>query len=53
MTEKEFEAYETMILSDQIPQERVPSLLDQNPEFAEWYRDRARQRAIRPATTRR
>jgi hypothetical protein len=36
----QFEAYEAMILSDQIPAGRVCALLAENPAFAEWYRAR-------------
>jgi hypothetical protein len=35
-----FEAYEICILSGQVPQERVPDLLEENPDFAAWYKIR-------------
>jgi hypothetical protein len=35
-----FELYEAVILSGQMPQERVAGFLEENPEFAKWYRER-------------
>jgi hypothetical protein len=35
-----FEAYESCILTGQVPQEEVPRLLTENPDFAAWYRNR-------------
>ena len=34
----QYEVYKAIILSGQIPQEDVPSLLADNPKFAEWYK---------------
>ncbi|WP_296741359.1 hypothetical protein [Mesorhizobium sp.] len=44
---EQFLNYETLILTEQMPAARVRSLLDENPDFAEWYRGRveARRRA--------
>ncbi len=39
MTESEFEDYAAVIRSGQMPQERVPLFLAENPEFAAWYRE--------------
>jgi hypothetical protein len=36
----EYETYILLILSGQIPQEDVPRLLADNPDFARWYRER-------------
>lgn len=36
----EFETYETIILSGQMPQEDAPKFMQENPEFARWYRER-------------
>ena len=44
ITPDQFEAYETMLLSQQIADVAVSALLDQNPEFKSWYRQRAEQR---------
>ena len=51
----EFETYRTLILSEQIEQRHVPQLLKENPEFAEWYRERmtvaqASGSGLRPAS---
>lgn len=35
-----FQTYLELIRSGQIPQEDVPKLLQENPEFAKWYRER-------------
>jgi hypothetical protein len=40
----DFETLETMILSEQMPAHRVPAYLNENPEFATWYRERAAAR---------
>lgn len=45
-----FETYESLILSEQVPHEDVPALLDRNPDFAAWYRGRMTTRTI-PSTT--
>jgi len=36
----EFETFWLLIQSGQIPDEEVPRLLADNPEFARWYRER-------------
>jgi hypothetical protein len=36
----DYETYLLLILSGQIPQEDVPQLLAENPDFARWYRER-------------
>lgn len=36
-----FELYEAAILSGQVPAADVIALMNDNPEFAEWYRKRA------------
>jgi hypothetical protein len=36
----DYETYLLLILSGQIPQEEVPRLLADNPDFARWYRER-------------
>lgn len=38
----QFEVYESLILSEQIPD--APKLLDANPNFATWYLHRMRVR---------
>lgn len=43
----QFETWETLILSEQIPAEDVPALLAENPGFAAWYRPRAEARIAR------
>jgi hypothetical protein len=40
MKPSDFELYEAIILSGQMPQERVPVFLQENPEFEKWYRER-------------
>lgn len=47
----QFEAYEAMILSDQIPAHDMPKLLEANPEFAAWYRARVAERTADPKRT--
>jgi hypothetical protein len=44
----DFVFWATIIRSDQIPQEAVPSLLRANPEFASWYC----KRYLKPASER-
>ena len=39
-TYADFELYEAVILSGQMPQERVPRFLEENLEFAKWYCER-------------
>lgn len=39
-----FELYEAAILSDQVPAADVVALMNDNPAFAEWYRQRAAER---------
>ena len=36
----EFETYWVLIVTGQIPDEEVPKLLAENPDFARWYRQR-------------
>ena len=43
--EDQFELYEAGILSGQISNEDVPTLLSMNPKFEKWYRRRAQDRA--------
>ena len=40
----DYETYETLILTGQIEASELLALLHDNPEFAEWYRERAKQR---------
>ena len=47
----DFEAYEALILSGQVPHEDAPAFLDNDPAFAEWYRERAKTRADSPLAT--
>lgn len=37
---KNFTDYEIAILGGQIPQEDVPKIMEENPEFASYYRER-------------
>jgi len=46
---EDFLAYETVILSGQIPHEAAARLMQDNPRFAAWYRQRADARAQRSA----
>lgn len=46
-----FESYEQVILTGQMPDDRVPSFLDENPEFAVWYKERMAQRRAAKDTT--
>jgi hypothetical protein len=41
---EQFFNYEALILTEQMPADRVQSLLADNPDFAKWYRDRAAAR---------
>ena len=41
-----FETYEAIILSGQMSQADVPSFLDDNAEFANWYRERIKARTM-------
>lgn len=43
----QYELVEATILSGQVAQEDVPALLDGDPAFARWYRERAEQRRQR------
>ena len=36
----DFETWRILILTGQIPDEEVPKLLADNPDFARWYRER-------------
>lgn len=36
----QFETYWMLIVTGQIPDEEVPKLLDENPDFARWYQER-------------
>lgn len=40
----EYETWEAMILSDQVPADEVAKLLEANPAFAVWYRARTEAR---------
>jgi phage anti-repressor protein len=40
----QYETWEAMILSDQVPADELAQLLEANPDFAEWYRRRAEAR---------
>lgn len=40
---EEFELYEACIKTGQIEQSEVPKLLEENPEFAEWYKANSRR----------
>lgn len=40
----EWETYEQMILSDQIPADQLARLMADNPDFAAWLKERAKQR---------
>lgn len=44
ITPDQYVIWEQMILSNQIAPARVPGLLIENPEFDEWYRERANRR---------
>lgn len=44
---KDFEIYEQIILSEQIDHDEIVHLLDENLDFSNWYRERARNRRIR------
>lgn len=44
LKDDEFEIYEQVILTGQMPDSDVPSFLADNPEFATWYRYRADMR---------
>jgi hypothetical protein len=37
MTPDQFEAYETIIKSGQIPEHQIPKFLDENADFKAWY----------------
>lgn len=36
-----YETYETLIKTGQIPQHEVPKLMEENPDFKEWYMARS------------
>lgn len=40
----QYETWEAMILSDQVPADELARLLEGNPGFAEWHRKRAESR---------
>ena len=42
---EQFELYEAMILTGQIPDDGIQSLIAANPKFAQWYRARAKDRS--------
>ncbi len=44
--EHRFKAMEEVILSGQMPAERVPTFLRDNPDFALWYRKRMQDRNV-------
>lgn len=44
---EQFEVFEAMILTGQIEHSEVQRLLDDNPEFASWYCERAARRRDR------
>jgi hypothetical protein len=44
---EDFETWESLILSDQIGSADLEALLRDNPEFADWYRERAKGRTAR------
>lgn len=46
-TPPEYPAYETVILTGQMPASRLISFLDENPDFARWYAARAKMRRQR------
>jgi hypothetical protein len=46
INKKSFTLYEQVVLTEQMPADRVPAFLEENPEFAAWYKER-RQRAQR------
>ena len=46
MSSDKFEKYESLILSEQIPQDEVPRFLGHNPDFATWYCERAKSRRV-------
>jgi len=48
----QFEAFEAIILSDQMPPEDVPRFLNDNPDFAEWYKERMANRYAAPVSPR-
>ena len=48
----DYETYETLILSGQIEAPVLLELLHLNPEFAEWYRERAKARLQRKGAQR-
>jgi hypothetical protein len=41
---EQFELYEVIILSGQMAQEDVPSFLERNVEFSDWYKKRMSER---------
>lgn len=47
----EFEIYEQIILTGQMPEHRVISFLADNAEFAAWYRARALRRRGDPLSS--
>lgn len=42
---EQFDLYEAMILTGQIPHDGIQAILDVNPDFAKWYKDRAQGRS--------
>lgn len=41
---EQFELYEAMILTGQIPHDGIQQIIDANPQFAKWYKERASDR---------
>ena len=50
ITPDQYETWEVMILSDQVPADELAQLLEANPGFAAWYRRRAEARKSPKAT---
>lgn len=44
ITPDQYETWEAMILSDQVPADQLAQLLEGNPGFADWYRARTEAR---------
>lgn len=47
----QYEAYSSVIRDGQMPQERVPGFLQENPEFAAWYRGQKKPSAVKTLAT--
>jgi len=48
----EWETYEVLILTGQVAELEIVYLMRDNPEFAEWYRERAKERFQRKGAQR-